>query len=417
MQNNLHFTREFRMKILFANNYYYNRGGSEQVFFGELKLLKDNGIVVDSFSYNDLDSIEKYGYNESFLDEPKTKIKRAYERIGGLFYNYKASIKIDRKISKGGFDILHMHNIHSRLSHSITDVAYKRGVKSVLTLHDYKYICPHYTLMYSDKICEDCRGGKYYNAVLNKCHKNSYIASGLVALEAYNFESNDIYNKIDTFISPSRFLMNKYKDMGFKGNIEYIPNFVDMDSAIEIVARKEDKYYVFVGRLSYEKGILNLLMSFKFNNKKLLIIGGGPMQNDAANFINNNNMMDRVFLTGHITSEKVYEFISKSKAIIVPSKWYENAPISILEALHYGKLIIGSNIGGIPEMVHDGDNGFLFDHDDYLSINKAIEKVESLTAADIARFRDYSRNLVDTMFSKSNHLRMLTNLYKRILEE
>ena len=143
----MNFKQSKNLSILFANNYYYNRGGSEKVFFDEIKLLKENNFEVDVFSINDKDSLSEFGKDDNFIDIPNGKINKQFDQVKSLFWNSKTEKKIEELIKKNKFDILHMHNVHSRLSHSITNVAYRNGIKPVLTLHDHKYVCPNYLMM------------------------------------------------------------------------------------------------------------------------------------------------------------------------------------------------------------------------------------------------------------------------------
>ena len=395
------------MNILFANNHNYIRGGAEKVYFDEMDLLSQNGHSVTPFSYNDENSIQHYKYVEGMLDDFNVS---NVKKLKNIFWNTDAYEELKKIINHQQIDIFHGHNIHTRLSPSIIFAAKELGVKTFITLHDLKYVCPHYSMLHNYKICEDCEGGAYYHAVLNKCHKESYIKSAIVAAELYNFERLKLHTVVDTFISPSHFLIQKYKEMGFKGRLEYIPNFIDTQANIESVEQGDN--YIFVGRLSYEKGILVLLEAFKNNNKKLDIVGDGPLMNTIKEYIEKHSMSNRIMLHGHLSSKQVLQKVLISKALILPSETYENAPISILEALSFGKIVLGSNLGGIPEMIHESQNGFLFKPGSADDLNRAIDKCESLSEKELDRFKAYSLELVNTVFSKKAHLNRLIKLYE-----
>jgi len=407
------------MNLIFANNYFYIRGGSERVYFDEMNLLRNSGISVSPLSYFDsevcVDSISK---DAVLLDVPRNSFKRKAANFKNLFYNKKAFKALDNMLKNNNYDILHSHNIYSRLSMSIVDCAHRHKIKNIITLHDFKYICPHYTMLKNFNICERCKNGKYYKAFFNKCHKNSLAASALVAMELYFFKYMNIYEKVDVFISPSKFLKEKYTEMGFNGEITYIPNFIDSDVYNPIDDKrltKADNYYLFVGRLSVEKGLFNLLKAFKKNNHRLIVIGDGPLKTSIQEYIEVNNLSNRIEMVGYLASKDVFNYVKKCKALIVPSTWYENAPINILESLLFGVPVLASEIGGIPEMIHDNKNGFLFKFDDIDSINTAIEKCESLSDHDRIQFRDYSQHLVNTVFSKKNHYELLLQTYNKVL--
>lgn len=395
------------MNILFANNHNYIRGGAEKVYFDEIHLLEQSGYNVKSFSYNDENSLK---YNHSFSDNLNGFNMNNFQKLKNVFWNKEAYTQIKKLIKRDEISIFHGHNIHTRLSPSIVLAAKELGLKTFITLHDLKYVCPHYSMLHNYKICEECIGGKYYNAILNKCHKGSYIKSSIVAAELYNFTRLKLNEHVDCFIAPSRFIERKYKEMGFSGKIVYIPNFIIPQNFLDTVIHGSN--YLFVGRLSYEKGLNVLLKAFKSNMHKLDIVGDGPMRIEIEKYIEANNMSNRVKLHGHVTSEKVLEFVRSSRALILPSETYENAPISILEALSYGKIAIGSNLGGIPEMIIDGKNGFLFEAGSVSGLNKSIQKCELLSKVDRKQFSEYSLNIVNTIFSPEEHLKSLIKLYK-----
>jgi glycosyltransferase involved in cell wall biosynthesis len=397
-------------KILFAHNYAYLRGGSEKVCFDEMKILEAHGVFVDSISVNDATSIRMNGAVANNISEPTT-----VDRLANLFWNRKSRAMLDRILNgKVDYDILHAHNIYGRLSHSLVSVAKKHGLKVVVTLHDMKYVCPHYTALNNNNLCSDCSGGRFYKASINKCHKDSYVASTLISFELYFLYYSGLLSLVDEFISPSKFLIDYYKKSGFPFNINYIPNFLPDMEKPNLKNEEIDKgYYLYVGRLSYEKGVMTLLKAFKKNRRKLIIIGDGPLLNEIKNYIKDSQLGNTVTLTGYLNTEGVHSYIESCSALIVPSEWYENAPITILEALSYGKKILASNIGGIPEMVHENKNGFLFSPSNCNSINEAIEKFELLSSNDQMRMKDYSLSLSNTIFSEKEHYKKIMNLYKK----
>jgi len=395
------------MKVIFASNYFYLRGGSEKVCFDEARILKRRNVHVDHLSINDSVSIKERGVVENNIGEPSS-----IDRLLNLFWNRKSSKKLTAILDECDLDILHAHNIYGRLSHSVLSVAKKRGIKVVVTLHDMKYVCPHYTSLNNGNLCSDCSGGRFYKAAINRCHKNSFIYSSLVSAEMYFIYYKNLLSLVDEFISPSKFLIDYYKKSGFPFHINHIPNFLpDEEKPLFRGEEIDDGYYLYVGRLSYEKGIMALLESFNRSNRKLVIIGDGQLLSDIKSYIRNHQLHDRVSLKGRLDTKNVHSFIERCSALIVPSEWYENAPITILEALAFGKSVLASDIGGIPEMVHNGKNGFLFTPSDSYSIDNALEKFELLPTEQRKDMRDYSFSLSDTVFSEENHYRSLIKLY------
>ena len=233
------------MKILFANNYAYLRGGSEKVFFDEMKLLKSKGNSVDYLSVDDEGDVKEKYKSSNLIPSPNV-----VQRLFNLFWNNKSAKSLSSILSSSNkkYQILHMHNIYSRLSHSIIFIAKKYGLKTILTLHDMKYVCPHYTALNNGNLCSKCSQGRFYNAAINMCHKDSFIASLLVSLELYFLHNFGVLSKVDKFISPSKFLIEYFKDNGFPYEIHYVPNFLPDDekpnSAIKF--ENEDDFYLYV---------------------------------------------------------------------------------------------------------------------------------------------------------------------------
>jgi glycosyltransferase involved in cell wall biosynthesis len=251
----------------------------------------------------------------------------------------------------------------------------------VMTLHDYKVICPNYKLFTKGEICEKCKGGAYYQCFANKCIKDSHAKSFLGMLEAYlHRDVLQSYDLIDKFIAPSQFIKNKFIEFGINGTrIDVIENFTEMlpDSS----AQATEDYLLFFGRLSKEKGVNVLLAAMQeIDDVKLKIAGDGPDKINYQLSIKNYKLGSRVEFVGEKSGEELSELVRKARAIVVPSVWYENMPMNILEAVATGKVVIASRIGGIPEIIKDGESGFLFRAGDALEL---VTKINDLAKYDL----------------------------------
>ena len=211
------------MKILQINKFNYLRGGAERCFLELSKILAEHGNEVITFSMqhekNLHNQYEKYFTNEVNLNTFSLK------NIFKIFYNREAAKKLEALIKKEKPDIAHLHNIYHQISTSIIKVLKKYQIPTVMTLHDYKIICPNYQLFSKNEICYKCQGGKYYNCLVRKCSKNSYAKSFLAMLEAYFNKKN--YDQIDLFIAPSQFMKDICVKFGIpESKIEVIYNFI-----------------------------------------------------------------------------------------------------------------------------------------------------------------------------------------------
>lgn len=395
------------------------RGGSEKVLFDEMKMLKDHGHNAVVFA-RDHEQNEQAEYAECF--PPKMETERlkvsldALRIVRNLIYSEEARNGIRQVISKFVPDIAHAHNIYGRLSVSVLDALNDAGVPTVMTLHDYKIICPSYRMIVGDRVCEECKGGQYYRAVVNSCHKGSFAASAVYALESYFTDLLGKYRRnLKFLISPSEFLRNKVIDFGWdEEHVRYVPNFVHLDKFIPNYQSSD--YLLYLGRLSEEKGIVTLIKAFssiRSNTIKLLIVGDGPLRDTLEQRSSSDG---RIQFTGYLSGEALATATRNARAVVVPSEWYENAPISILEALAYGKPVIGAAIGGIPEMIEDGVNGYLFTSGSQSELRSALEKIIALPGSQIADMGRAAREKVERNFSPARHYQMLFDIYHELVK-
>jgi glycosyltransferase involved in cell wall biosynthesis len=407
------------VKIAILNNYFYIRGGSERVFHDEMNMLKDHNHQVAAFcrSHN-LDP--QYEFSEFFpylLETEKfglssESIKTATE----IVYSWHARRKLSLFLDAWNADLGHLHNIYGRLSTSVIDELWKRKIPAVLSLHDYKLICPSYKLTKAGGVCEDCKGFKFYYAIKNKCHKNSSLASGLYALESYfNYFRKCYLNKISFLISPSDFLRNKFIEFGWNPEqIKTVPNFINSD----LLRPNFDKgdYFLYIGRISREKGVATLLKSFSGlpSDARLLIAGTGPLENELKK---KNANHPGISFIGYLTGEKLSSAIRNARAVVVPSEWYENSPMSILEAMAYGKPVIGARIGGIPEMIHDNETGCLFRSGSVEELTEKLLYVNTLSNQKIQQMGYSARSFVQEKHSPRSHYDKLSFVYRSAIKK
>ena len=220
------------MKILLVNNHHFVLGGAERYYLSLGELLKKHGNGVAYFSTHDSRNVPTF-WSKYFIDKVSTQgrnLKNLYKVLSGIIYSLEAKKNIGKLLDEFKPDIVHLNNIYFRISPSIIFEIKKRNIPIVETVHDYHPISPNVNLYHDGAVCEITKGGKYYKAVLHKCVKDSYLISFLVAASFYLHDYWKIYqNKIDLFISPSRFLRKKLVDYGLKDSkIIYLPNFTEI---------------------------------------------------------------------------------------------------------------------------------------------------------------------------------------------
>ncbi|PKM78911.1 MAG: hypothetical protein CVU88_08535, partial [Firmicutes bacterium HGW-Firmicutes-13] len=287
------------MKIIFANNYYYLRGGSERVFFNEMAMLKAYGHEVVPFSRHFEKNIQSE-YSRFFpspIEYEDVSLAKKIVVSFKLIYSYECRNKLSELLNYFSPDLVHAHNIYGRLTTSIIDVAKKKSVPVVMTLHDYKLICPSYLMLLNEKVCERCTGRKFYNCVLTKCHKGSRSASFVYTFEAYFSSIFKKYAYISCFMCPSKLSLRKHAEAGIpEEKLVHIPNFISIE---DFEPNYENKGYIlYVGRLSREKGVLTLLKAVKGLDIPVRIVGDGPMRKEYEEFVRENSL-NNVFFEGY----------------------------------------------------------------------------------------------------------------------
>ena len=371
------------MKILQINKFFFLKGGSERYFFDLSELLsqKGHGISILSTNHpNNFPYFEKDDFVE-YNDFSKTEgIWKDSKKIIRIFWNREAAKKLEKLIKKEKPDIAHLHNIFSHLSPSIIYTLKKHNIPIVMTLHDYKMFCPNYKFFSQGKPCFDCIKRNNFRSCLNKrCIKNSWSKSLIGYLEGkWQKDFLKIIDKIDIFLAPSLFIKRKAISAGLPAKkIIHLPNFIDNEFLNNKKIKNEfnpQKYILYFGRLSEEKGIDLLIKSYLENSVKLSkwiikIAGEGPEQDRLKKI---NKRYKQIEFLGKKKIEELKKIISQSYLIIVPSIWPENFPYSILEGMGLGKVVLSARIGGMSEMIEHKETGLLFNPGDIIDLTKKI---------------------------------------------
>jgi len=402
------------MKFLFANKYFFRKGGAETAFFDGARLLQEHGHQVCLFSmdhpHNRPSQFSKYFV--SHVD---------YERGGSLIdhckaacrilYSFEAKRKLGSLLDREKPDVAHIHNIYHQISPSILHTLKKRSIPVVMTLYDYKMVCPVYHMMADGKPCEQCRRGRYYWCLINRCTKNSYAKSALNVIEMYlHHKLLHIHELVDVFIAPSRFLKIKVEEMGFQGDIRYLPYFIWADEFIPTFGYKERSIY-YAGRLVKEKGLFTLLEAVKGLDIQLKIIGEGPLMSDLAK-----HKGDNTDFLGYMPLEELKKATADCMGMVISSEWYENNPLSIMEAFALGKPVIGPKIGSIPELIKEGENGLTFEPGNAHDLREKIEQFTSMPLPKIQSMGRTARYFVEREFSPHTHYQGLMRIYQMAME-
>ncbi len=412
------------MRILQINNYHYPRGGSETVYYNTGHLLESHGHEVFCFSsYSNSD--EKYLYQTDRTKTclvPRPDFKNSKGIISKLcnFKNFLSSctnakiledfIKVNRP------DVAHLHIFYGVLSNSILKVLKKYSIPTVMSVHEFHMLCPVYTCL--DKkmsICEKCHGKNFYRCILKNCSTGGFLKSVTLASECYHRNMFINYLKyINHFIMVSNFIEKKHIlfNQEFAKKSTVIHNFVDQQSQ-QPITKEKNIDFIYFGRLSAEKGLFTLLKAFEERPQYMLhIVGGGPIEASLKEYIATKKLTN-VIMEGYRIGQDLISSIESSKCAIVPSEWYENNPLSVIEALGMGIPVIGSDIGGIPELIIDKKNGYICSPGDHTSIVSALDKLMGLTPESYQKMSVEATKFVQDNLSKQVHYTKLMKVYER----
>ena len=401
--------------LLSVNNYYYYRGGAETVFLEQNRMFAELGWTVVPFAMKHADNIGT-AWSEYFVEEIEFGAEYSFieklSRIPKVLYSLEARRKLDQLIAAAAPDVCHAHNIYHHISPSILGLLKRRGIPTVLTLHDLKIACPAYSMLTHDGICERCRGGRIYNVALHRCIKDSASLSSVVMLEAVLHRLLGSYRHcVDRFAVPSLFYIEKLCEWGMPRTLfRHIPNFVD-------AGRYSPNYapgsaVVYFGRLSREKGLATLIRAAAMVGCPVRIIGTGPALEGMRSVVAECHA-DVEFL-GYLTGEKLHDAVRSARAVVLPSEWYENAPMSVLESYALGKPVLGARIGGIPELIREGETGFGFASGDTQSLASVLQRILHRPDKEISEMGRSARRLVENEFSSESYRERTLELYREL---
>ena len=402
--------------LLSINNYYYLRGGAETIFLSHNELIRGEGWNVVPFSMSRPDNLftpwSGYFVEEIEFGEEYTlaeKIKRAVKSV----YSLEARKNIRKLIVAERPDICHAHNIYHHISPSILGLLHDNAIPVVMTLHDLKLVCPAYRMLVNGRICESCKNGKIYNVVLKNCMKGSRSLSTLVMIEAILHKLLGSYSScVSKFIVPSRFYLNKFVEWGWSPDkFVYIPNFINTRDYIPDYAAGD--YFLYVGRLSFEKGVATLIKAAADANVHLKIAGSGPEEMGLKKLAEASGA--KIDFLGYVSGEALWDVVRSSMAVVLPSEWYENAPLSLLEAYALGKPVIGARIGGIPELIREGETGFVFTAGSVEELSGKLSHTANMPGVELVEMGRIAREIAESEYESSIYRDRILGLYKDIM--
>lgn len=388
------------------------------MFFQERDFLIKHGHNVIDFSVDDPQNVpSKYSdyfarnvdYMECSKDGKSTSLLGKFRIAVDFIHNRQAVNSLKALIEKEKPDIAHLHNIYHQITPSIIPILKNAGVKVVLTLHDYKLVCPTYSMFKDGFICNKCMGKHFWYATSYKCQDASYLKSLLLSAEAYWHKWTKNYEKVNLFLCPSQFMANMVSQYRVdKQKIRVLHNGIDPKT--HNFAGQDDGYAIYFGRISREKGVETLLKAHQSlsNRLPLKIVGTGPLMPKLK------EKYPGAEFTGYKTGAELKELLQRASFVALASECYENFSMTVLEAMAFGKPTIGSRVGGIPEQIEDGKTGFLFEMG---NVEESARKMTFLAKNRKLRKQmgEAARKKLEREYSLDVHCTKLMEIYKELL--
>lgn len=385
------------MRILLVHNFYQQFGGEDQVVLQDLESLGRRHEVSLYSRHND----EVLDFN--ILQKARVAVatlgsKATEEKVAAVVAEFKP-------------DVAYVHNIYPLISPSVYNALSSLKVPIVQVIHDFRPLCSNGWFFNETGICERCKGGNHFNAVLYKCYKNSYAYSALYAATMTRVRNSGTLDKVDAFICLTEFAREKLMSAGISGEKIFVrPNSIDVSGIQPRIGQGD--YVAYLGRLSPEKGLWTLVRAFEhLDGPKLKIAGTGPLAEPLREYVAEKAIRNVEFV-GFLTGEAKSEFVRNSMFTVAPSEWYEMFPLSLLEAWAFGKPTIGANVGAMPYLIRDGENGLLFNVADPVDL---AAKIDSLyrSPSTVAAMGAKAREIVETEFDPEVNEERLIDIFRK----
>lgn len=410
------------IKILYINGSFDNSSGCAVIAKNTYEIFKNRNFEVAYFTTKGATCERGYKYEKYFPEHFNTITKYILNQWR-YYYNRTAKSNIEKLLKDFAPDIVHVHSLRqSSMTYSVLAPIIKKRIPIVMTLHDTFLICPTMKLIKGNgNFCNaDCKGLNKLYCILNNCGDTKELSFRWATMSYVN-KITGFDKHIKKFITPSnalRDLMIKYNDDINENNIVTINNFLSNDEIKDIQPNYNNKgYFLYIGRLSKEKGVNYLLQAVKELPKEieLHIVGKGPEEENLKKYAGANNL-DNVKFLGFKNRKKIKEEYQNCIATILPCNWFEIFGMTNIESFINGKPVIASNIGGIPEIVENNVNGLLFEPANVEQLKKSILSYWNNPEL-VVKHGKNAYEIAKEKFTEKNYYNNIKDIYVNILEE
>jgi len=404
------------MRGLLAHKYFHISGGADAFFFETARILQERGHEVAFFSTH-MEGDAECAYTDYFVPPPSYTADSTLRQVVGfmnMVYSRPAKANFGRLVADFHPDVVHAFGIQTHLTPSILSAAHDAGVPVVMSCNDFKHLCPNSMLFHHGRLCAECMGGRFYRAIANRCSKDSWKFSTASALEAYGHRLLHVYPKaVDRYLFASSFMARVTQE--FWAGSPYAWSLLrNPFDATRLPAHEGGDYVLYFGRLSEEKGVESLLRAMaRLPEIPAKIVGDGPLLQKLSKQADDLGLKNTQFL-GARWGSHLDEILQRARLVVVPSVWHENFPYVILQSFAAGKPVIGSDRGGIPELVKHGDHGVVFPAGDDSALAAAIA-ARWLDPSGTAEMGRTAKRYVDEEFNDGRFYSEVIGVYESVL--
>ena len=383
------------MKILIIHSKYQLRGGEDAVVEQEVALLRQEHLVEILYFQN------------------QTGWKGAVQFLASI-WNIKTATKVKNKIQEFQPDVVHIHNWHFALGPLVFRMIHQMGVPIVHTVHNYRLLCPSGILLHQGQLFTDSLRQSFpWKAIRNKVYRSSLSQTFWLAFVVWVHKKIGTWKKIDSYVCLTPFSVTLFQESNFgvsQKQFSVKPNFTSASEVMQLV--EKENHFLFVGRLSEEKGIETLLKAFSELPFSLKIAGDGPLKNTVLAAVKE---FPTISYLGNLTSNEVNDELLKTQALVFPSIWYEGMPMTLLEAFSKSTPILASNLGAMTSMITNGYNGFYFEPGNVADIKEVVSRFDALSTLEKKQMSTAAFDTYKSYYSSELQLGYFEAIYNTII--
>lgn len=389
------------MRILQLHNHYGSHSGESTVLDAHASLLKSQGHEV-------------FTYTRSSVELESMRLGKAMAFFTALYSSFSIR-ETDRIISEFRPDLVHIHNLYPLLSPSVLPSIRKHGVPVVMTVHNYRLVCPNGLFYNKRGICERCGGGREWNCLLMNCEESLPKSLGYAARNAWARVAGYYTNHVDAFLCLTEFQKGKLVENGFPaGKCLVLPNFTDAEedgSPIASCSASKQGLF-FIGRLNRQKGVDIIVDAAKRCPEIPFFLAGAA----DTSFIDTGSFPPNVEWLGVLDENEKVQAFKRAKALVFASRSYEGFPMVFLEAMQQRLPVIAPDLAGYPEIIRHGVNGWLFRPEDAVHLAETILEAQG-DPAQAEQFGINGRNILAAEYSSevwySKYMEIARHLMKK----